>query len=100
MLGKILKFRLNRCLSFLSIHIFKLEISGCDKSTPLKRNLVLEIRKDKERFRERYGRIDVRTMLTENIPITVVAFMWFNLPRVEHCCPLELCGVWFPFLIC
>jgi hypothetical protein len=30
MLGKILKFRLNHCLSFLPIHILKLEISGCD----------------------------------------------------------------------
>jgi hypothetical protein len=39
-------------------------------------------------------------MLIENIPNTVVAFMWFNLPYAELCCPLELCGVWFPFLIC
>jgi hypothetical protein len=30
MLGKILKFRLNRCFCFLPIHILKLEMSGCD----------------------------------------------------------------------
>jgi hypothetical protein len=32
-------------------------------------------------------------MLIENIPNTVLAFTWFNLPRAEFCCPLELCGV-------
>jgi hypothetical protein len=37
---KFLKLRENRYLIILSIHILKLEISGCDKSTPLKRNLV------------------------------------------------------------
>jgi hypothetical protein len=31
-------------------------------------------------------------MLIENIPNMVLAFMWFNLPRAEFCCPLELCG--------
>jgi hypothetical protein len=67
---------------------------------PLKRNLVLEIRMNQERFQERWGRTDVTTMLIENIPNTVVAFMWFNLPREELCCPIELCGVWFPFLVC
>jgi hypothetical protein len=34
MLGKILKFRLNRWLSFLPIHILKLEISGCGTHLP------------------------------------------------------------------
>jgi hypothetical protein len=42
----------------------------------------------------------MKTMLIENIPNMVVAFMWFNLPLTELCCPLALCGVWFPFLIC
>jgi hypothetical protein len=54
----------------------------------------------KNDFENDYGRTDVRTMLIENIPNIVVAFMWFNLPQAELCCPLELCGVWFPFLIC
>jgi hypothetical protein len=48
--GKILKLWENRYLIILSIHILKLEISGCDKSTPLKRNLVprFEERRSKE----------------------------------------------------
>jgi hypothetical protein len=29
--GQNLKFRLNCCLSFLPIHILKLDISGCDR---------------------------------------------------------------------
>jgi hypothetical protein len=33
--GKFLKLLENHCLVALSIHILKLEISGCDKSTPL-----------------------------------------------------------------
>jgi hypothetical protein len=38
--GKVLKLWENHCLIVFTIHILKLEISGCDKSTPLKRNLV------------------------------------------------------------
>jgi hypothetical protein len=38
--GKFLKLLENCYLIILSIHILKLEISGCDNSTSLKRNLV------------------------------------------------------------
>jgi hypothetical protein len=47
--GKFLKLSENCYLIILSIHILKLEISGCDKSTPLKRNLV-------PRFEERISK--------------------------------------------
>jgi hypothetical protein len=50
MLEKVLKLWENHCFIVFTIHILKLEISGCDKSTPLKRNLVprFEERKSKE----------------------------------------------------
>jgi hypothetical protein len=47
--GNFLKLSENCYLIILSIHILKLEISGCDKSTPLKRNLV-------PRFEERISK--------------------------------------------
>jgi hypothetical protein len=47
--GNFLKLSENCYLIILSIHILKLEISECDKSTPLKRNLV-------PRFEERISK--------------------------------------------
>jgi hypothetical protein len=49
--GKLLKLWENHCLIVFTIHILKLEISGCDKSTPVKQNLVprFEERRNKEK---------------------------------------------------
>jgi hypothetical protein len=50
--GKILKLWENCCLIILSIHTLKLEISGCDKSTPLKGISSRDSKKEKTRRRE------------------------------------------------
>jgi hypothetical protein len=42
----------NRYLIILSIHIVKLEISGCDKSTPLNRISSRDSKKEETRRRE------------------------------------------------
>jgi hypothetical protein len=50
--GNILKLSENHYLIILSIHILKLEISGCDKSTPLKRISSRDLKKGETRRRE------------------------------------------------
>jgi hypothetical protein len=49
--GKVLKWWENHYLIILSIHILKLEISGCDKPTPLKGISSRDLRKTSKKQR-------------------------------------------------